>query len=99
MVARLRKLGAEAIEFGLQCGDFVVQDDRGHGRGPVGLGCRWVVYATLSHTPSCPIPPKTCDRLPVLNLVPMLAQNGTEAAVRCLTSAHVDCFMNSWRED
>ena len=34
------------------------------------LRCCWVVYVTLSHVPSCPIPPKACERLPTLGLVP-----------------------------
>ena len=31
LVPRLGKLGAEAIKFSLQCGDFVVRDNCGHG--------------------------------------------------------------------
>ena len=54
MVARLGKLGAEEIEFGLKCGDFVSQDivvmsDSACGFGmPVGRICRAVARAVLS---------------------------------------------------
>ena len=29
----------------------------------------WVVYVPLSDAPSCPIPPKACDREPTLGLI------------------------------
>ena len=67
MMTRVGELGAEAIEFGLQCGNFLLQDDRGHGSWHLcGLRCCWVVYVTLSHAPSCRMPPTTCDRTPAL---------------------------------
>ena len=53
MVTRLGKLGAEDVAFGLQCSDFVARDLLFMVVMPVGLGCCWVLYVTLSDVPSC----------------------------------------------
>ena len=69
MVARLGKLGAEAVAFGLQCGEFVAQCDRGHGHGACGVWDAVGSYMSRSPTHRLPSPPKTFDRAPTLGLM------------------------------
>ena len=66
VVARLGKLSAEQVAFGHQCGDLVAQDILFIVMSLWGLGCRWVLYVTLSDVPSCRMPPKICDLEPTL---------------------------------